>query len=248
MAKAALLSSTGRLTVRPTKKLCIAMAAISGGILLGCVGLYFWQSGELAAQEKVVQDKIAEVEHGEKVAMRLHQMQDDYNQTNGKLRYLESSVSPDAYIPSLLKQIEALAKSTDLKVIRFTHQREKAPSPPTDKEKLKTFVPQPYDKEHLDMDVEGAYWNVARFVQRLTEFPKIISVGSITATPQSPQTGRSPKLATKIRMTGFVFLADGNQEAAETRRPTVGSVSALRAEEKAVIDPAAQPSASQAPR
>lgn len=248
MAKAALLAPAGRLTVRPTKKLCTAMAAISGGIILSCIGLYVWQSGEMATREKVVVDKVNEVEHGEKVAMRLNQMQEDFSLTNGKLRYLESSVSPEAYIPTLLKQIDALAKSTDLKVIRFTHRTEKAPAPPTDKEKLKTFVPQPYDKEHMEMDVEGAYWNIARFIQRLTEFPKIIAVSSITATPQSPETGKSPVLASKIRMTGFVFLADGRPETARERRPAVGSVSALRAEEKAVIDPAPQPPSSQAPR
>jgi Tfp pilus assembly protein PilO len=243
MAKVAALAAAPRFSLRPSRKLCTIMGAATAVTLAASGGLYFWQNEEMAKREALVQAKHDEVEHADKQVKRLDTAQGDYQVTSNKLRFLESSVSPDSYIPTMLKQVELLAKSTDLKSMRFTHTREAAPAPPTDKEERKKFKPQPYDKEHIEMDLQGKYWNIARFIYRLTEFPKIISVDSVSIAPQLVTTGQEPGLNVKIKMTGFVFLEDGKGHSGTSPSPASVLAStngqgtrAVRAEQNKLID------------
>ena len=79
----------------------------------------------------------------------------------------------------------------------------------------KPFKPWPYDKIHVDMDVSGTYWDVAKMLYKLTEFPKIMSVESVQVTPQNVSdptkvvAGIAPNLNVKLKLTGFIFPTDG---------------------------------------
>lgn len=216
-----------KLILKPTKKVCIGMGAVTAAILLGAVGVWFWQSSDLESKGKIVQSKHDQVEHGERVARKLQEVKTTHEDTANKLKYLESAVSGKTYVSTMLKQIEDMAVAEQLKVLKFDPRHEPAPPPPTDPEAKKTWKPQPYDKEHADMQVQGTFWSVTRFVNRLTKFQKIVAVDAVQLLPLNAVAGTSPKLNATIKLTGFAFHDDAKAMAVggttDTGRPLLGA-------------------------
>ncbi|MBC8102756.1 MAG: type 4a pilus biogenesis protein PilO [Cytophagales bacterium] len=200
-----------RFTLKPSKQTIWVLGGMTGFVLAGCVTLYVWQTAEMAEIQKKVDEKRTEVASGQKIASRLKKVEDDYALTAGQIRFLETSVTANEYVPTLLRQTEQLAKSVNLKVNSVRPTLEPAPKPPADKEARKTFKTWPYDKIHIDMDVTGSYWSTAKMLYRLTEFPKILSVETVQITPQGGAVAAagSPKLGVRLRLTGFIFPDDG---------------------------------------
>ncbi len=203
------------LTIKPSKKACMVLAALMGGTVVASGGLFFWQTGQITETEKQVVDKQAQVADGEKVTKRLQTVEVAYNTTQNQIKYLETSVTASEYVPTMLKQMEDLARQTNLKVSAVRPTMEPAPKPPADKEARKTFKTWPYDKIHIGMDVSGSYWDVAKMLYRLTEFPKIMSVESVSVTPMQADATKPvvgpPQLNVSLKLTGFIFPTDGLQ-------------------------------------
>lgn len=201
-------------TLTPSKQTCIVLASLIGAGFVGGIGLYVWQSGEIASLQKEVTVKQEQVASGQKIASHLVSTEADYAETQKQLRTLETSVTAGQYVPTLLRQTEVLAKSVNLQVGAVRPTLEPAPLPPKDKEARKKFVPWPYDKIHIEMEVRGGYWNVAKLLYRLTNFPKILAVQSMQVQP-SPNTrpGAAPQLTVNLKLTGFIFPDDGKQVA-----------------------------------
>ncbi len=200
--------------LRPSKQTCIALAALLGLVLLGGVGLWMWQKGEVDALQKQVEAKQEQVADGRRIAGRLLATEKAYADTREQLHFLETSVTASEYVPTLLRQMEGLAKSVNLQVGAVRPKLEPAPAPPADKEARKSFVPWPYDKIHVDMEVRGTYWDVAKLLYRLTEFPKILAVESVQVQPGTAAGARgvvpaSPELTVNLKLTGFIFPNDG---------------------------------------
>jgi Tfp pilus assembly protein PilO len=217
-------------TLKPSKQTCIALGALMGLTLASSVGLYVWRSQEIARVEGIVRQKQQEVASGEQIARKLTQVEADYAGMQSQLRYLETSVTEGEYVPTLLKQMEGLAKSVKLQVNAVRPTLEPAPPPPSDKEKLKTFQPWPYDKLHVEMEVKGSYWAIANVLYRLSEFPKIMAVEEVAITPQVAQGGGyTPILNVKMKLTGFIFKNENRteQEGSDPNAPgaTPGSAS-----------------------
>nr|CAA9247400.1 hypothetical protein AVDCRST_MAG63-1733 [uncultured Armatimonadetes bacterium] len=212
-------------TFAPSKQMIIVLASVMGVLLVGGIGLYVWQSGEAAKLRAQVRAKEEQVASGEKTAGRLISLESRFAETNGQLRNLESSVNQGEYVPTLLSQMESLAESVNLQVGSVRPTLEPAPAPPTDKEARKTFKPWPYDKIHIDMEVRGSYWNVAKLLFRLTEFPKIMAVesASVQSDPKVV-TGKSPQLTVNVKLTGFIFKNDRSKP-----RPGAGQAAAAPA-------------------
>jgi Tfp pilus assembly protein PilO len=203
-----------KLVLRPTRKVCMGMGGATLAILAGAVGVWFWQNGDLESKAKVVAKKHDEVEHGERVARRLEEVRTEHAETAKKLSFLESAVAGKTYVPTMLKQVENMAGEEKLTVLKFDPKSEPAPPPPNDPEEKKKWKPQPYDKEHADMQVEGTFWSVTRFINRLTHFQKIVAVDSVQIQPKEPVAGTSPRLNATIKLTGFAFLSSEPQGAA----------------------------------
>ena len=199
-----------KFSLKPSKQTCYALAGLLGAGLIGGAGLYVWQSGELNELQKQVTARQEKVASGQKIASRLVASEAAYADVQRQIRYLETSVTASEYVPTLLRQMEGLAKSVSLQVGAVRPKLEPAPLPPSDAEARKKFVPWPYDKIHIDMEVRGTYWNVAKLLYRLTEFPKIMAVESVQVQPNTTaQTGKTPQLTANVRLTGFIFPNDG---------------------------------------
>jgi|GEM_PF-460978 Tfp pilus assembly protein PilO len=226
------------ITIKPTKQTCAILGALSALTLAGAVGLYVWQAGEIAKVEDLVNKKNQEVSSGERIAGRLMELESEYESMQNQLRFLESSVSEREYIPTMLKQVEQLAKQVNLKVsaVRPKWQTDepkkgkkksaaKADSKTTDKDKEQAEKPSPYKKLMVDMEIAGTYWNIARFLYRMTEFPKIIAVDALSINPKNGPV-YDPNLQAKVKLTGFVFRTPeeeaedaANAEAEKTTEP-----------------------------
>jgi Tfp pilus assembly protein PilO len=201
-----------RFTLTPSKQTIFILGGMTGAVLAGAVALYLWQTADMATVQKQVDAKRTEVANGEKIASRLKRVEEEYASTAGQIKFLETSVTANEYVPTLLRQMEQLAKSVNLKVNSVRPTMEPAPPPLTDPEARKHAPPPPpYDKIHIDMDIAGSYWSTAKMLYRLTEFPKIMSVESVQLTPQGEvsRAGDSPNLGVRLRLTGFIFPNDG---------------------------------------
>jgi Tfp pilus assembly protein PilO len=199
-----------RFTLKPSKQTCYALGGAIGLCLASGAGLYVVQTGKIATMRAEVQAARDKVENGEKVAQRLTQVEAEYAATRDKIRYLETSVSVSEYVPSLLKQVEQMGKSVSMKVDSVRPTFEPAPPPPADKEERKKWKPQPYDKVRIELQVRGSFWNVATFLYRLTEFPKILQVEKMRVDPgtQAKGAGAKPELKVDLTLIGFIFKAD----------------------------------------
>lgn len=225
---------------RPNKQSCLVMGAITVLILGASAGMYVWQSGERVEMERQIAAKEKEAATGQKTADQLERVQQEATVIESKLRYLETSVAGSLYIPTLLKQVDNLAKSMNLKVQSIRHNREATPNaapPEASKEDRAKFKPLPYDYEHIDMEVNGDYWTIARFLHRLTTFPKILAVESIGFNPMGANLGASPTLTVKLTLTGFVFK-DGGQAASDSgpHGPVIGSARQFRSSQREILD------------
>ena len=219
-----------RFTLTPSKKTIVILGGLTGVMLAGSVGLYVWQTAQMAEIQKQVDVKRNDVASGEKIASRLKKVEEDYAATSGQIRFLETSVTANEYVPTLLRQMEQLAKSVNLKVNSVRPTMEPAPPPITDPEaRKKAPPPPPYDKIHIDMDIAGSYWSTAKLLYSLTEFPKILSVESVQLTPQGnalvSSNSPSPNLGVRLRLTGFIFPNDGKGSLPDTTPSTVAPAS-----------------------
>lgn len=212
--------------LNPNTRTITMLAAAAAALLFVGVFAYTACSHRLNVASAELQNKQKQVEDSKKIAWRLNDARDGYLKAQNELKFLETSVSTSEYVPTLLKQIERLAKSYNLKVVSI--RPTKAP-PPTSAAIKRTSEdpqaapetasktgaeaqkapekPKPYDELKIDMEFDGKYWDARGFMYSLTSFPKIIAVNQLSAGPGSgilPQK-RSPNLLVHLTVTAFVF-------------------------------------------
>ncbi|MFM7323053.1 MAG: type 4a pilus biogenesis protein PilO [Armatimonadota bacterium] len=229
----------GAPAIRASVRTAAIMAGIGGLGLAGSGVVYALHTSEAASIAGRIAQKEQEAVTGEETAARLETVRNESLAIESKLRYLEESVTPSLYIPSLLRQVDQMARGMKLEVSALHHTLELTPTQPpadaTDEQKEK-FRPLPYDLDRIDMEIRGDYWTIARFVHRLTKFPKILSVETVSQQPAPGTDGKPGVLVARLTMTGFVFKADATKGSAEGAAG--GSGDSLKAEEKRVIDQA----------
>ena len=210
-------------SLKPTQKGVTVMAIVTAVIfvccLLACLGAVAKVrdvDGERAKVAKQVQDS-------QTIAQTQRDSENRYIDTRAQIRFLESSVATQSYVPTLLKQIDHLGKSVNLRVIGVRPKidgsaRLKKPAPVEGDKSAsgssaagtaaaaKPEPPKPYDELSIDLQLEGNYMNALDFLYRLTSFPKIIAVNTVQMTPVGViGLVGSPKLTIDINVTAFVF-------------------------------------------
>ena len=192
------------LILNPTVKL----AGLSLIILTLTGGIWMYHAQSIRQLQAQTHQFEQEAFTGRSTAKRLASARLDAETVTHELRDLEAQVVPELFLPTLLRQVDTLAKQNGLEVMALKHTLEVSPQVPdagaSDEEK-KAFRPLPYDRDHIDLEVRGTYWGVARFLYRLTTFPKILAVETVTERPAEQATAQSGRIIATIRMTGFVF-------------------------------------------
>ncbi len=215
-----------QLSLEPSKKslVLVGIGCVLGFLLCCAVAIAGYSKTHAARMD--LDKKQAQVEDGRQIATRLQDSQRRYTESVEQLRYLEKSVSTRAYIPTLLKQLEAMGKSLNLKVVAVRPivadlQQKPAPQQATNADKqgntpddktaaaVKKDVKPPYEEQKIDISVEGSYVNALSFLYRLTTFPKILTVNSVE---MSPATGgfrggivQKGRLDIRFNVTAFIL-------------------------------------------
>jgi len=203
------------LVIKPSKKTLIGLICVA--ILICCIDgyLYYNRASRLAVLQAEYDVKDKKLQDSKQIAQRLSQVENRYSDVQSQLGVLEQGVSSSSYIPSLLKQLESLGKSNNLKVVGVRPELVVAPQPAPqasgdgkDVKKVQTEQPEPYNKINIDIDVSGHYWNIVSFIDQLNSFPKIITVREMNLAPAptslTKQIG-APLLNVKISTSAFIL-------------------------------------------
>ncbi|MCE5313632.1 MAG: type 4a pilus biogenesis protein PilO [Armatimonadota bacterium] len=223
-----------QISLKPSSKSITALIVIAVVIFFGCALGYMAAAGKLKSSASEIQAKEKKVTESKEIAQKLEQSKLDYLDARSQIRFLESSVTTEAYVPTLLKQLEYLGKSVNLKVIGIRPQavevkaaprklssgaqaangnvegasEQSSNSQPGDQSAKKTVSP--YDELKVEVEVEGKYMNALDFLYKLTSFPKIIAVNSVEMNPSDDKgIVGSPMLNIKMKVTAFVFKDTG---------------------------------------
>lgn len=190
-----------KLNLEPTRKAVVTLAVVTGFAFLTCCGVGVFMMSRINTIKAELTQKEEQVSESLFSAGKVDQAQKRYHDALSQLHYLEKSVSTRAYIPTLLKQLEAMGKSVNLKVIGvipIAAPPTVAPPPPPkaqgDQSAAATPPPKPvkppYDGQRINILVRGNYSNALSFLYRLTTFPKILTVNSV-------QMGRAASVGNK---------------------------------------------------
>jgi Tfp pilus assembly protein PilO len=224
-------------------------------LLLFILGVFIYVgcSKQLVSVEKDLAEKQRLVDDSKKIAARLIESQQQLQQAQLELGCLETSVATYQYVPTLLKQLEQLGKSNNLRVLSVRPKpAPPAPPPPIKKTSedpqaapelsskngdsgKSTETVKPYEELSIDVEVEGTYWNTRNFVNHLTKFPKIISVKSIQIIPSGIVTSsrQSPKLSVIFNVTAYIFPLNSTPATYNNPKPLTSSSSAAGATRRA---------------
>lgn len=209
--------------ISPSKKVFIGMIAAAVLLFLVCGFTYYNRASRLHVLGVQLKDKEQKLADSEKIVKQLTEIEQDYLDAQAKLGILESGVSTKAYVPTLLRQLEEMGKSVNLRVVGV---RPKAPeviaaaseSSSDDKSSSSSSnkkKEEPYDKLNIEIDVNGKYWDVARFLRQITSFPKIIAVNDLQVNPLAQgDIAGSPMLSVKFNTTAFIL-----KETAPVKKP-----------------------------
>lgn len=187
-------------------------------------GLVFWLNGRIVAQQQAQVNLQAQVGSSEKITKQLEVTQAAYHAAQDKLALLETSVSQNSYVPTLLQQIQQLASTTNLSVNSLhpgTVTTPAAPAAPAKSDdsssdsSAKKAAPAPtYQTMDVDLNVSGTYADTARFLYGLTRFPKVLSVISVQMSPgQSGPGSGQPQVSTTVKLAAYIFPDDPSSTA-----------------------------------
>jgi Tfp pilus assembly protein PilO len=182
-------------------------------VLFAGGALVYLMNSQITDMSNTLSGKESEVGGKQQVASQYNATLDLYNKTAARTQFLEASVTPKSFVPTLLSQLQALAAQTRLQVLDIHPGAitSGTSAPSTDG---KPAPKQPYDTMDIGLDVTGSYRDTMTFLYDLTTFPKIVSVSGVQFHPNGTTkdlSGQSvPLISTTMHFTAFVFHDSGN--------------------------------------
>lgn len=219
--------------LKPSSRAVTGLIIITVCLFFGCVLVYMVAASKIKAVDAKLAEKQKQVKDAKIMVKKLDESRLNYLDSQSQLRFLESSVTTQAYVPTMLKQIENLGKSNNLRVISVRpapaaaqapvrklssgaqaaegNMDKAAQSSASGEKTASKPVENPYDELKVDIELEGKYMSALDFLYKLTAFPKIIAVNTVQMSPAaSREVIGSPYLRIKLNVTAFV-LKDGNK-------------------------------------
>src|SRR5579883_3170637 len=215
--------------LRPTKSTIALLSGVIGLVVIATGVVAWFQQGAINRTEKELADKTAAMHDGQKIARKEKEAREALEKDRSQILFLESGVSQAAFVPTLLKQLEDLAHSTDNQVVAVRPQVEVvAPSKlqqrrdPDAADKAKPDAagdakkdgkpvekPEPYTRLNIEVMMVGGYKSTQDFIDKLTRFPKIMAVNEMQIKPHraSGKDADAPtdKLDVDMKVTAFIM-------------------------------------------
>jgi type IV pilus assembly protein PilO len=139
-------------------------------------GFWYFYVAEMSADVKIRQTRLTslrgDIARGVATARRLPEFESQVAQLEARLENLRQVLPEEKDVADILRRIQGLATQSNLSIQRFT---------PT------AVVQQPlYAEIPYRLQAEGTYHNLGLFFDRISKFPRIISVSDITIRAKTP--------------------------------------------------------------
>lgn len=194
------------------------LAAITAAVFVGGVGASFYQYSSMCEVGARVDTLRKKAEHEKELSKQAEATAKKLKETQELLVHLEKGVPKAAYVPTLLKELEAVGTQNGISVlgVRPMQLADKAKKDDSKKDK------KPYDELRIEVKGRGNYRSVMNFLEALKKFPKIVAARSVTASPKveagKENTGR---LDVTLELKTYVFAESKDEtEAGKATKPS----------------------------
>jgi len=151
-----------------------------GAFVLVCAGATygFWHFyvSEMSADVKLRQTRLtalrSDIARGVATARRLPEFESQVTELEQRLENLRQVLPEEKDVADILRRIQGLATQSNLSILRFT------PQPPV-QQAMYAEIP-------FRLQAEGTYHNLGLFFDRISKFPRIISVSEISIRAKTP--------------------------------------------------------------
>ena len=106
-----------QISLKPSQKGVAVLGIMAGLVFVLCVLSCLAAIGKVRSVDTEKRQVETQLRDSQMIAQTQISTENKYLDTRAQIRCLESSVSTQAYVPTLLKQIENLGRSVDLKVL-----------------------------------------------------------------------------------------------------------------------------------
>lgn len=187
----------------------LVFVAIAAGAA-GAFWNYYAQvkNEEIAARQATLGQIRNEINRAVGTARRLPEFRKEVATLELQLERLRAVLPEQQDVGQLLDRVNAMATSSNLKVLGFLPQE-------MSKKALHTEWP-------LRLQLEGSYHDLGMFLDRISKFPRIINVNDIRVRARDSQTSRST-VTVEVTATTFVL---GEQPAPAAPAPAAGGAGA----------------------
>jgi Tfp pilus assembly protein PilO len=154
------------------------------------------------ALEQTLKGKEAALADVRTVSASLPALQDQYGKMQAQVKFLERSLPPAAYIPTLLGQVEETARASNIEIKMF---RPKV-TPPQASDASADKPSDGSGQRQFDIQISGSYANVQKFLHSLTKFRKVLALDTIQLQPGNTQGATaSPDLTGHLSFTAYIL-------------------------------------------
>jgi Tfp pilus assembly protein PilO len=186
---------------------------ISGVVLLAAGGVCYMQFNALGDEQNKLTQLRPELKSPTQLRNEITELTDKLKETQLVVHHLEQGVPDFAYVPTMLKDLEARTKQQGL---MFLGIRELPRQKPPELKEGQKLEKKPYTEMDFEITARGKFGDVVRFVRSLDNFPKIVATRGVTLQPKSNPKGPF-LLDVTFEVRTFVFPEDKKRvDAAKT--------------------------------
>lgn len=158
-------------------------------------GFWYFQYQGMEADAEGKRSTLTKLQEENRVlqsaANNLPALQQKVKDLETRLEVLKTILPPAKETPDLLRQVQYLASSSNLKIVRF------APGATTNKE----F----YQEWPINIDVEGTYHNLGQFFYNVGRLRRLVNMGNVRISALSQQR-MSATIAASCTATTYVYM------------------------------------------
>jgi len=177
--------------------------------------LVYRQESVMGRLKKEIADKNEVIARYSATYREIPQLEETLNSLRSQVKAIEWNLPTYAYIPTFLAQIEQWARQCGVKLSNISPQQAPAPAKPAQKTaeeevgvkrgelreevkpKKEEKPPAPYETISLNLQAEGDFYAVNRFIDGFRRFPKALSLTKLDITPQQRE-GKAPLLRVSL--------------------------------------------------
>jgi len=184
----------------------IVLLVVAGAL---CGAFYYFVLQKPIAECKTLQTEVNKLQvsvgQGKAIESQLEQFKTELAQLELRLKELRKILPPEKETPIVLRSIQQMAASSNLKILKFTPQPLKAHD---------FYVDWP-----IQIQVEGNYNGLGYFFEKISRYTRIINADNIAIKGIDKSTDRDRTLSASCTATTFVFQEEQVAPPAEELKP-----------------------------